>query len=63
MKKNKRPGFTAQNVRDLNHLPSKPRGIRLPMPPDLEEVGCSHPVTRVDSDGDIFCTRCKRMLS
>jgi len=33
--------LTKQGVRDLNDIPTKPRGIRLPMPPS-QKRSCNH---------------------
>lgn len=39
--KKKRSGLTRQGVRDLNSLPSKSAGRKLPEPPKQSE-GCKH---------------------
>jgi hypothetical protein len=58
MSKKNRNGSNKQGVRDLNHLPSKPKGIRLEMPPDMQSAGCDHATTILDKDGDPSCRKC-----
>ena len=50
--------MTKQGVRDLSNLPSKPRGIRLELPPS--ENTCDHrKTTREDWDIRVaHCTAC-----
>ena len=50
--------YTKQGIRDLNNLPSKPRGIRLELPP--AENTCDHKkTTREDYDvGLATCSAC-----
>lgn len=54
---------TKQGVRDLNHLPSKPKGIILP-PAPAETVPCKHSEHSHSnsSDGDFtWCDGCGQM--
>lgn len=64
-KKNKGgKGFNRQGIRDLNSLPSKPRGIRLELPPD-SNGGCIHPDDRIIVTGDSLnfkCTKCGEIV-
>lgn len=47
--------LTKQGVRDLNDIPSKPRGRRLPMPP---RPICSHAHTITRTIGDVLYETC-----
>jgi len=50
--------LTRQGVRDLNHLPSKPRGRRLELPPQ-QTINCKHPNKReVSLTGETYCLDC-----
>jgi hypothetical protein len=54
----KNNNLTRQGVRNLDRLTSKPRGIRLPIPPHMLAEICTHQQVRVDHEGDAFCAKC-----
>jgi hypothetical protein len=56
-KKNKKVGFNKQGIRDLSHLKSTPRGIRLPDPPGMG-VNCEHPEEACHLHRDTGITHC-----
>ena len=62
MSKKNKVGLTRQGVKNLNSLPSRPRGIRLEMPPDMMMGICNHAATRIDNDGDVVCIKCGIIL-
>ena len=47
---------TKQGVRDLSFIKSKPRGIRLEIPPS-EAISCDHKLT-TDRFDNVVCKRC-----
>lgn len=54
--------LTKQGVRDLNHLPGKSKGRKLPDPPRPmpATAGCTHPTAfeEVLPDGGSYCNLC-----
>lgn len=49
--------LTKQGVRDLNDIPSKPRGVKLDAPPKLEAF-CKHARIKTLESGDSMCLDC-----
>ena len=64
-KKNCNKGFTSQGIRDLNSIPSKPRGIRLDLPPDMQAEDCSHPDESLITlnGGRVKCVKCSTVVN
>lgn len=50
--------LTKQGVRDLNSIPSKPKGVKLDPPPKKLEAFCKHARTKTLESGDSMCLDC-----
>lgn len=57
--KRRDPNFTKQGVRNLDKLPGKSKGVRLPEPPKASQV-CLHPWVETTEYGDTVCRSCKK---
>ena len=53
-------GLNKQGIRSLDYLPSKPRGIRLELPPSMVGDACNHPDYAIEYDHESGMSQCKR---
>lgn len=50
--------LTRQGVRDLDDIPSKPKGVKLDKPPVKLVAFCKHVRTKSLDSGDTLCLDC-----
>ena len=51
--------LTKQGLRDLDSIPSKPKGIKLDMPP--RNQFCKHKNKKILNNGDTICLDCDKL--